>query len=115
MNNFSGLFSTVGSGNLERCFAHFEERVTNAMNDELSKPFTSEEVNFALYQMGPLKAPGPDGLSAGFFQNHWEIVRNEVSQTILDTLNNGFLPPFLNMTRIALIPKIKKPVVCYRI
>ena len=87
----------------------FEDRVTNAMNDELLKPFTIEEVNFALYQMGPLKAPGPDELSTGFFQNHWEIVGNEVSQIVLDTLNNGVLPHFLNMTHIALIPKLKNP------
>lgn len=37
------------------------------MNEELLKVFTRGEVDCALKQMGPFKAPGPDGLPAGFF------------------------------------------------
>jgi hypothetical protein len=37
------------------------------MNNDLLKNFSSEEVIQALQQMGPLKALGPDGFSAGFF------------------------------------------------
>ena len=78
MNYFFGLFSANLVGNLEPCLAHLEERILGTMNDDLIKPFIAKEVSFALHQMGLLKAPGLNGLFTGFFQNHWEIVGNEV-------------------------------------
>ena len=37
------------------------------MNDGLVEAFTKEEVETALKQMTPLKAPGPDGMPPLFF------------------------------------------------
>jgi hypothetical protein len=71
--------------------------------------FTEEEVYIALHQMALLKAPGPDGMNAGFFQQNWAIMGLEVCQGILQILNTGIMPDSLNMTHIALIPKIKTP------
>lgn len=34
------------------------ERVTNEMNESLLKDFSEKEVSGALFQIGPLKAPG---------------------------------------------------------
>lgn len=51
-----------------------EVRVTNLMNEELSKEFTIEEVQKALKQMHLTKAPGLDGMSLVFYQKHWHIV-----------------------------------------
>jgi FtsZ-binding cell division protein ZapB len=67
---FSRLFLAGFTGNLELCLNNLEVRVLSAMNDDLMKPFMEEEVNFALHQMALLKALGPDGLSASFFQSH---------------------------------------------
>ena len=63
----------------------------------------------ALNQMCPTKAPGPDGLSAAFYQKHWNEVKEGVLTTCLHILNTqGILAP-LNYTYIALIPKKGKP------
>jgi hypothetical protein len=68
-----------------------------------------EEIEVALFQMAPLKAPGPDGLNACFFQYNWPPMREEVCNVILDIFQSGVMPPDLNMTHIALIPTVKKP------
>lgn len=43
-------------------------RVTTDMNQLLLAPFSREEVKKALFSIGDLKAPGPDGLHAIFFK-----------------------------------------------
>lgn len=50
--------------------AHVPEKVTMEMNEGLLKPY-SEEVKRSIFMMGGNKAPGPDGLTAGFYYFHW--------------------------------------------
>ena len=37
-------------------------------NIKLYAPFSEKEISYALFQIGPLKSPGPDGFPAQFFQ-----------------------------------------------
>jgi hypothetical protein len=59
--------------------------------------------------MHPLKAPGPDGLPALFFQKYWHIVGEDVKKLALGILNDGKSPESINKTYITLIPKCKNP------
>ena len=43
---------------------------------------THEEIKRALFQMHPDKSPGPDGFSAGFFQNNWDIVAQDTCEAV---------------------------------
>ena len=81
--------------------------VTGEMNEILVGEFQAWEVDAALNQMAPLKAPGPDGMPPLFFQNFWHLVKGDVTQTVLHFLNSGSLPNPLNHTFITLIPKQK--------
>jgi len=102
---FQDLFSSGGSVGVAGCLFGLTPRVTPIMNADLAKVFTVEEVNDALKQMHCLKAPGPDGFEACFFQHHWGVVGNSIRYAILDFLNKGNFDPSINSTFIALIPK----------
>ncbi|KAA3460810.1 LINE-type retrotransposon LIb DNA, Insertion at the S11 site-like protein [Gossypium australe] len=39
---------------------------------------TNEEIKRALFDMGPLKAPGSDGFHAHFFQSQWDLLGNDI-------------------------------------
>jgi hypothetical protein len=75
---FSYLFTKGPDGDIESCIQPIESCVSDEMNLALEKDVTGEEIDVALFQMAPLKAPGPDGLNASFFQNNWPTMREEV-------------------------------------
>ena len=79
------------------------------MNEMLCRPFTPEEVEVALFKMGPNKAPGEDGFTAGFFQKHWALMKENVTAAVLGFLNGGELPEQINRTVLVLIPKVANP------
>ena len=60
---FNTLYTKDETVNPEQVMHLFEPKITAGMNDDLCKPFTDEEIGDALFQIGPLKAPGPDGFT----------------------------------------------------
>jgi hypothetical protein len=67
---FTGLYKLARPHNIEKCTSAIGRRVTDSMNEKLNAIFTGEEVKQALDQMGPLKASGPDGFTASFYQHN---------------------------------------------
>lgn len=67
-------------------------KVTDQMNEELSKHFSVSELERALFMMKPNSSPGPNGFTAGFFQNHWGLLKDNVCGAVLDFLNGGPMP-----------------------
>ena len=65
---FSQLFTSEVQAVNEEVLADVKCRVTTNMNQLLMAPFSREEVKKALFSIGDLKAPGPDGLHAIFFK-----------------------------------------------
>ena len=55
--------------------------------------------------MKPFKAPGIDGLHAGFFQRFWLLVGDLVKREVKEIFATQKFPTYLNQTLIALIPK----------
>ena len=80
-------------------------KITAEMNFALCKPFTDEEISDALFQIGPLKAPGPDGFPTRFFQRNWELLRDEVIGAVREFFTSGVMPEGPNTTAIVIIPK----------
>ncbi|KAK1613008.1 hypothetical protein QYE76_036681 [Lolium multiflorum] len=82
-------------------------KVDAQMNVDLCKAYTNEEIKTALFQMGPTKAPGPDGFPAMFYQVHWELVENMVCEAVRSFFLGGDeIPDGFYDSVIVLIPKL---------
>lgn len=67
-------------------FSGFRQRVTQEMNDDLTRPITEEEIQAAMFDMGPHCSPRSAGLTAVFNQNFWDDFKADIMQEI-----EGFL------------------------
>ncbi|XP_074278207.1 uncharacterized protein LOC141601801 [Silene latifolia] len=106
---FSSLFESARPEQIDELFDGVRGRVTEAMNEHFRASYRGEKVLEALNQMYPLKAPGPDGMNALFYQTYWHIVGPSVTRMVLNILNGGDFPGSLNRTHIVLSPKKKAP------
>jgi hypothetical protein len=106
---YQQLFAAQNNLEPEAILQHVPSKVTDLMNESLIRPFCAEEVEKAIFKMSPNKAPGPDGLTTGFYQKHWDILGPSVTAAVLHFLNGGDMVEDMNRTTIALIPKIKNP------
>ena len=109
IQNFSTLFQSSNLNAIEEVVSHIPRVVTKEMNDWLVRDFHPENVRFALFHMHPSKAPGPDNMTAFFFQNFWHKVGADVTNVVLSCLNSGIILRSTNNTHIALILKTKVP------
>lgn len=87
------------------CFPKLSSGEFMRLSDNLSR----QEVHKALFHMGGLKAPGPDGYQAIFFQHQWEWVGDSVFNLIADIFAHPQKVKEINETLICLIPKIDDP------
>jgi len=102
---FSQLYTKDLEVMPEQSLHLFDRVIDDGMNDSLCKPFTDEEVSNALFQIGPLKAPGPDGFPARFFQRNWDELRYEIIRAVKQFFEDAIMPPGVNDTSIVLVPK----------
>lgn len=63
----------------------------------------------AVFQMGNLKAPRPDGFQGIFYQSYWNVISQEVKEIANDFMNGEVSPKKLNSAQIVLIPKVPNP------
>lgn len=70
----------------------------------LSLP-TAEEITSVMFKINQNKAPGPDGLTSGFYKASWSILGPEVLQSIQQFFHSSFMPASTNATILSLVPK----------
>ncbi|BFG31061.1 hypothetical protein CerSpe_173350 [Prunus speciosa] len=107
--HFKNLFTTGGHrdwGDVLDCVSHI---VSDEMNATLTSPILEVEVKDAVFQMGGMKAPGPDGFQGMFYQAYWDTILAEVQGTVKDFFEGVVSPVSLNSTYLVLIPKIPCP------
>ena len=113
-HSFTDFYQTLftsSNPNVEGPELNQLERLVNGnMNAQLSQEFMVWEVQAALKQMAPIKSSGPNGMPPLFYQNYWDLVGGDVTNSIFSFLNTATLPESLNHTFLTLIPKIKNPM-----
>ena len=106
---YANLFTTFNPQKLDSIMDGVQRVVTEEMNSKLTAIYTMEEVELAIKEMAPLKAPGLDGMPPLFYQTYWIDVGMDISHAVISCLNSGSLLKSINHTFITLIPKVKNP------
>ncbi|GLT85699.1 hypothetical protein SLE2022_038800 [Rubroshorea leprosula] len=81
------------------------------MNHDLCCSVSDDEIRSTVFQLGAFKAPGVDGFSGCFYQQHWDMVGPDVCKAVRHFFDHGFMLQEMNKTRIVLVPKIQNPEV----
>lgn len=73
----------------------------------LIEPIDDVIIKEALFHIGDDKAPGPDGFSATFFKENWDIIKHDFLGVVHEFFQNGKILKQLNHAAISLISKTK--------
>jgi hypothetical protein len=106
VNYYKSLFSEPlswrpGLDNLEF------DRLNGEEASGLESPFEEKEVREVIKGMDRDKAPGPDGFSMAFFQDCWEVIKEDFMAVFEEFYTRGKFVKCINSTFISLIPKIQ--------
>jgi hypothetical protein len=78
-------------------------------NWQLSRPFSTEEIDNVVMESDGNKSPGPDGFNFSFFKEFWYLLKDEVRIMFDQFFENASLPKSFASYFVALIPKVKSP------
>lgn len=81
-------------------------RVSQLQAQQMLIAPSAEEIKKLFFKLNPNKAPGPDGLTSGFFKESWDILSAEVIVSVQQLFASSFLPSAANATILSLVPKI---------
>lgn len=68
----------------DECVWCVPHKVTDFMNDCLSKLVTESEAQQAVHSMGTMKASGLDGFNGLFFQKNWGTIGKYVCKAVIE-------------------------------
>lgn len=107
---YRSLFGPGEGGDIDIDFSVWPEksRVNRQENHNLTKPFSEDEIKYALFQMDKNKAVGPDWLPVEFFQVCWNIVKSDMMELFEDFYLGNLDIKRINYGIITLLPKTKE-------
>lgn len=68
------------------------------------------EIKEAIFAMGPLKSPGPDGLHLVFFHVHWDILSDSMCSLAKEVFRNLSQVRGVFETLLVHMPKVESPM-----
>ncbi|KAF7838884.1 reverse transcriptase [Senna tora] len=88
-NFYSSLFKKGGPRDLRKVIDCVSPVISEEDNNDLLRKVSVLEVKEAVFQLGGLKAPGPDGYYGIFYQNAWEDVGDQLFRLVSDFFEKG--------------------------
>lgn len=91
--------------------SRMEQVLTKRLNNDqitMLQSRVEEEITRAMLNMLKGKAPGPDGCTAEFYQNCWNVVGKDVIDAVSYCFENKYMYYPVKNTTTSLVPKIKK-------
>lgn len=104
-DHFTDLLTSGGRKEWGQVLDCIHPSISEETNSYPSRPITIQEIMEAAFQIGGLKAPGPDGFQGIFYQSFWNIISNDAHGLVEDFADGRMNPRKLNSTHIVLIPK----------
>lgn len=110
-NHFQSLYRAPQIREFDDILSLIDPVITPENNIVLTRAISREEVRNAVFQMGPLKAPGSDGFPGLFYQTYWDIVGDDVFEAVQSFFSEAAILKEINHANVTLIPKVKTPEV----
>lgn len=79
-------------------------------NRELSRIPSEYEIKEVVWQLHPLKNPGPNGYLRIFYWRYWKSVKDKVIGFVQECFKLGQIPTSANRTYIVLISKVAQAI-----
>lgn len=109
MSSFNNLFDMHECEGIDWNHSPIGGRLSSVENSRLDYPISEWEIKNAIFNMKPLKVPGPDGIQPIFYHNYWDKVGPVVCKFMKKCFIEGSFPQNLNSCFITLIPKVENP------
>ena len=109
---FANIYKDEGSTSLDqqlKVISLFPRFIPSEQSSLLSKPVSLHEIELTLKDFKKDRSPGPDGWPVEFYLHFFDLLSPILLKVIDQTRVSGFVPPSLNSTFLALIPKKYKP------
>ena len=106
---YRDLFMSSNPMDMEPLFVGFPVKVTETMNEKLTRPVTPEDIRRAAFGVKGDSAPGEDGLTGHFYQRYWHIVGPKFVQAVQGFFLTAIMPDGWNHTQLSLLPKVPNP------
>lgn len=82
-------------------------RLSREQAESLEIMHSEEEIKRAVWSCESSRAPGYDGFNLGFVQKMWGTIGDDFVRMIMDFFEQGELPKAVNITWVALLPKVE--------
>ncbi|KAJ6380478.1 hypothetical protein OIU78_027942 [Salix suchowensis] len=89
VTHFKNILSSSSSAHIRDISQCFPKRMSEEASNHVGRPITKEEIKEALFSISDGKAPGPDGFTASFFKQAWELINHDFTNDVLYFFSTG--------------------------